>query len=190
MGTSAAAGERRSLVTASALSRPDRTCCIAEGSVVGGVLLARKIHIKKNGIRIEALADGATTGNSFTILGITVITNGGTEFKDVLLATIGSGTGLRVQGFKSGAAQITATKVEARSVDANDVILRGPLDANAAEPGFNILGVPVTVLPGAEFEDASRSNFFTNATANTIVKAKGSEIPNDAILAREVELED
>ena len=162
----------------------------AEGSVSNGVLLARKIKIKKNGVRIEALADGAATGNSFTILGITVVTNGSTVFPDVTLGSIATGTGLRVQGFKSGASQITATKVEPSSVDADGVSLRGPLDANAAEPGFNILGVRVTVLPGAEFEDASRSNFFTNATANTIVKAKGSEIPNDAILAREVELED
>ena len=156
----------------------------AEGSVSNGVLLARKIKIKKNGVRIEALADSAVSGNSFTILGIEVLTNG------LSFGSIAPGTGLRVEGFKSGPRQITATRIVSRSVDANDVTLRGPLDANAAEPGFNILGVPVTVLPGAEFEDASRSNFFTNATANTIVKAKGSEIPNDAILAREVELED
>ncbi len=163
----------------------------AEGSVSGGVLLARKIHIKKNGVRIEALADGAATGNSFTILGITVVTNGSTDFGHVFtLGSIVTGTGLRVQGFKSGAKQITATKVEARPVDLNDVTVRGPLDVNPVDPGFVILGVPVTVGAGTQFEDTTRTNFFANATANTIVKAKGSESPNDAISAREVELED
>ena len=162
----------------------------AEGSVVGGVLLARKIHIKKNGVRIEASADGEAAGNSFTILGITVVTNGSTDFIDVTLSSIAARTGLRVQGFKSGAKQITATKVEARPVGVNDVTVRGPLDVNPVEPGFVILGVPVTVGPGTQFEDTTRTDFFANATANTIVKVKGSESPNDAISAREVELED
>ena len=162
----------------------------AEGSVVGGVLLARKIHIKKNGVRIEALADGEAAGNSFTILGITVVTNGSTDFGDlVTIGSIATGTGLRVQGFKSGAKQITATKVEARDVAANDVTVRGPLDVNPVEPGFVILGVPVTVGPGTQFEDTTRSNFFANATANTVVKAKGTETDN-TLAAREVELED
>ena len=162
----------------------------AEGSVVGGVLLARKIHIKKNGVRIEALADGEAAGNSFSILGITVVTNGSTDFKGVILGSIIEGTRLRVQGFKSGAKQITATKVEARDVAANDVTVRGPLDVNPVDSGFVILGVPVTVGAGTQFEDTTRTDFFANATANTIVKAKGSESPNDAISAREVELED
>ena len=163
----------------------------AEGSVVGGVLLARKIHIKKNGVRIEASADGAAAGNSFTILGITVVTNSSsTDFIDVTLVSIAAGTGLRVHGFKSGAKQITATKVEARPVGANDVTVRGPLDVNPVDPGFVILGVPVIVGAGTQFEDTTRTDFFANATANTIVKAKGSESPNDAISAREVELED
>ena len=161
----------------------------AEGSVVGGVLLARKIHIKKNGVRIEALADSAANGNSFTILGITVVTNVSTELRDVTLGSIGTGTGLRVQGFKSGADQITATRIESRSIGANDVTIRGPLDANPLDSGFTILGIPVTVGAGTQFEDTTRTDFFANATANTIVKAKGTET-NNTLAAREVELED
>ncbi len=161
-----------------------------EGSVTNGVLLATKVKIKRNGVRIEALADSAVTGNSFTILGITVITNGSTDFNEVTLAMIGNGIGLRVEGFKSGATEITATRIELRPVDANDVTLRGPLDANAVEPGFNILGVPVTIGDGTQFDDTIRANFFANATANTIVKAKGEESADNTIAAREVELED
>ena len=155
----------------------------AEGSVVGGVLLASKVKIKKNGVRIEALADSAVTGNSFTILGITVLTNG------LPVGSIAPGNGLRVEGFKSGPTQITATRIVSRSIDANDVTVRGPLDVNPVDPGFFILGVPVTVGAGTQFEDTTRANFFANATANTIVKAKGTETSN-ALAAREVELED
>ena len=155
-----------------------------EGSVTNGVLLASKVKIKKNGVRIEALADSAVTENSFTILGITVLTNG------IFVPSISIGTGLRVEGFKSGAREITATKIELGSADENDVTLRGPLDANAVESGFNILGVPVTLSGTTEFDDTTRANFLANATANTIVKAKGSESTVNAIAAREVELED
>ena len=155
----------------------------AEGSVVGGVLLARKIHIKKNGVRIEALADTAVTGNSFTILGIEVLTN------VLSFGSIVPGSGLRVEGFKSGDRQITATRIESRPIGANDVTIRGPLDANPLDPGFTILGIPVTVGAGTQFEDTTRTDFFANATANTIVKAKGTET-NNTLAAREVELED
>ena len=154
-----------------------------EGSVTNGVLLASKVKIKKNGVRIEALADTAVTGNSFTILGIRVLTNG------LPVGSIAPGIGLRVEGFKSGPTQITATRIVSRSIDANDVTVRGPLDVNPVDPGFFILGVPVTVGAGTQFEDTTRANFFANATANTIVKAKGTETSN-ALAAREVELED
>ena len=69
--------------------------------------------------------------------------------------------------------------------------LRGPLDADAdaATLSFAILGVPVTITDATEFEDSSLISFFADAKANTIVSAKGAEIPNNAILAGEVELE-
>ena len=156
----------------------------AEGSVTNGVLLATKVKIKKNGVRIEALADSAVTGNSFTILDITVLTNG------ISVPSISIGTGLRVEGFKSGVKEITATRIELRPVGASDVTLRGPLDTNPLDPVFTILGVPVATIGSTQFEDTTRANFFANATANTIVKAKGMESPDNAIAAREVELED
>ncbi len=155
-----------------------------EGSVTNGVLLASKVKIKKNGVRIEAAADSAVTGNLFTILGITVLTN------NIFVPSFIGETWLRVEGFKSGPKQITATKIELGSDDENDVTLRGPLDANALESGFKILGVPVTLSGTTEFDDTTRANFLANATANTIVKAKGTESTVNAIAAREVELED
>jgi len=163
----------------------------AEGSVAGGVLLARKIKIKQNGVRIEALVDSAATGSSFTILGITVVTNSSTEFETgISLITIGTGTALRVEGFKSGDTQVTATRIKTRSGGSGEVKLRGPLDADAATPGFTILGVPVTTSPATEFEESSSARFFADAKANTIVSVKGAENPDDAIAAEEVELED
>ena len=164
----------------------------AEGSVTGGVLLASKIKIKQNGVRIEATADSAPVSGSFGILGITVVTNGSTKFgSGISLGDIAAGTALRVEGFKSGNTQVTATKIKTRSGGSGDVKLRGPLDADAdaATLSFAILGVPVTITGTTEFEDSSPISFFTDAKQNTIVSAKGAEIPNNAILAGEVELE-
>ena len=164
----------------------------AEGSVAGGVLLARKIKIKQNGVRIEAFPDSAATGSSFTILGITVVTNASTRFENgTSLITIGTGTALRVEGFKSGDTRVTATKIKTRTGGNGDVKLRGPLDADAdaATLSFAILGVPVTITDATEFEDSSLISFFADAKANTIVSAKGAESPNNAISAGEVELE-
>ena len=164
----------------------------AEGSVTGGVLLASKIKIKQNGVRIEATADSAPVSGSFGILGITVVTNGSTKFgSGISLGDIAAGTALHVEGFKSGNTRVTATKIKTRSGGSGDVKLRGPLDADAdaATLSFAILGVPVTITGTTEFEDSSPISFFTDAKQNTIVSAKGAEIPNNAILAGEVELE-
>lgn len=164
----------------------------AEGSVSGGVLLASKIKIKENGVRIEALADSAGTATAFSILGIDVTTNASTRFDGGISSAddITTGMALRVRGFKSGESQVTASRVERRSGGSGDVELRGPLDADATASGFAILGVPVTITDTTEFDDSSLISFFAGAKANTIVKAKGAEIPNNAIVAEEVELED
>ena len=172
----------------------------AEGSVSGGVLLARTIRIKQNGVRIEATADAAATGSTFTILGINVVTNGSTQLgSGISLASIAAGTALRVEGFKSGANQVTATRIDNRSgggehsgggSGSGDVRLRGPLDADATASGFTILGVPVAITTTTGFDDSSSSNFLANAKANSIVSAKGAESPDNAIVANEVELED
>ncbi len=44
----------------------------AEGPIVNGTLVATKIQIKSNGVRIEGVTDTALSGGTFTILGITV----------------------------------------------------------------------------------------------------------------------
>ena len=162
----------------------------AEGSVTGGVLLASKIKIKQNGVRIEATADSAPVSGSFGILGITVVTNGSTKFgSGISLGDIAAGTALRVEGFKSGNTRVTATKIKTRSGGNGDVKLRGPLDADPIAPSFAILGVPVTTSNTTQFEDSSSASFFADAKQSTIVTVKGVETPGDAIAAEEVELE-
>ena len=167
----------------------------AEGSITNGVLLAKKLTIESNGVRIKnGLADAPASVNTFTILGITVKVVDATELNGITLGTIAAGTSLEVEGSKTGNTQMTATKIKPAGGGGGKTELRGPLDANPLSPNMTILGVPINAA-GATFQDLagnsiSSTTFFATAIANDIVKAKGSENPNNAILATEVELED
>ena len=170
----------------------------AEGSITNGVLLAKKLTIKSNGVRIEGRPDAAATGNSFTILGITVKVVAATEFgSGISLGSIGPGASVRIEGSKSGAKQVTASKITNGSGGGGGTRteLRGPLDTDAVDPNMTILGVPITVTSSATFKhqtgtSISRSAFFAAAKANNVVKARGSESPDNNISATEVEIED
>ena len=172
----------------------------AEGSIANGVLLAKKLTIKSNGVRIEGLPDVAATGNSFTILGITVKVVAATEFNgSISLGNIGPGASIRIEGSKTGAKQVTASKITKGSGSGGGggarTELRGPLDADAVDPNMTILGVPINVTSSATFKSQagtsiSRSAFFAAAKANNVVKARGSESPDNNISATEVEIED
>ena len=166
----------------------------AEGSISSGVLLAKKLTIKSNGVRIKnGLADAPASGNSFTILGMTVKVVDATELNGITLGTIAAGTSLEIEGSKTGNTQITSTKIKLGG-GGGQTELRGPLDANPVSPNMTILGVPINAA-SATFQDLagnsiSSTTFFATTKANDIVKAKGSESPNNTILATEVELED
>ena len=169
-----------------------------EGSVTDGVLLARKVEIKQNGVRIHANADGAGSGNSVNVLGITVTTDASTRGASV--TSIGAGDRIRVEGVKIGPKSIRATRLERDSSGGgsggehsgsgsgggtSQARLRGPLDTDASA-GLAILGVPITTNSSTKFEGASVSS----ATAGTIVQVKGDESPDNAIVASEVERDD
>ena len=165
----------------------------AEGSTTNGVLVAKKIQIKSNGVRIEGAADTALSDGSFTILGITVKVVTATENS---LGTISAGTRMRIEGNKSGATQVTASKITNAGGGGGETRteLRGPLDANPSGSSFVILRVPVSTS-GATFQDKngtsiSAATFFANTTINKIVKARGTESPDNQISASEVENED
>ena len=149
-------------------------------------------------MRIEGRPDAAATGNSFTILGITVKVVAATEFNgSISLGNIGPGASIRIEGSKTGAKQVTASKITNGSGGGGGTRteLRGPLDTDAVDPNMTILGVPINVTSSATFKSQagtsiSRSAFFAAAKANNVVKARGSESPDNNISATEVEIED
>jgi Domain of unknown function (DUF5666) len=165
----------------------------AEGPIVNGTLVATKVLIKSNGVRIEGVTDTGLSNGSFTILGITVRVITGTDNQ---LGSIAAGTRLRLEGSKSGASQVNAAKITNASGGGGGTRteLRGPLDANPVVGSFKILGVQVNT-GGATFQNLSggsisEATFVANTKANDIVKAKGTESPDNQIAATEIENED
>ena len=160
----------------------------AEGSTTNGTLIATKVKIKSNGVRIEGAADTGLFGGSFTILGITVKVVTATENS---LGTITPGTRLRLEGSKSGATQVTAAKISnASGGGGTRAEIRGPLDANPASPNFTILGAQVQTSGSTQFNGSTSGSmaFFANTKKDQIVKARGNQT-NNVIAADEVENE-
>jgi hypothetical protein len=164
----------------------------AEGTTLNGTLIATKVQIKSNGVRIEGVTDTALMGGTFTILGITVKVVTATD--NDLGSSIPSNTRLRVEGSKSGATQVTAAKISNASGGGGGTRteLRGPLDADPVSPSFAILGVQVQTSGSTQFNGAASGStaFFANTKKDQIVKARGTEATNNIITADEVENED
>ena len=160
----------------------------AEGSTTNGALIATKVKIKSNGVRIEGVTDSPLSGGSFTILGITVKVVTATENS---LGPITAGMRLRLEGSKSGATQVTAAKISNASGGGGTLAeIRGPLDANPASPNFTILGAQVQTSGLTQFNGSTSGStaFFANTKKDQIVKARGSQTSN-RIAADEVENE-
>ena len=162
----------------------------AEGSTTNGTLIAKKIQIKSNGVRIEGNTDTALSGGSFQILGITVKVVASTENS---IGPIVPGTHLKLEGSKTGPTEVTAAKIDAAS--GSDTELRGPLDANPASPSFAILGVQVKTIRGTtQFNGTSSTaaadSFFNKTIKDQIVKARGTPGGTTTLNATEVENED
>ena len=162
----------------------------AEGSTTNGTLIAKKIQIKSNGVRIEGNTDTALSGGSFQILGITVKVVASTENS---IGPIVPGTHLKLEGSKTGPTEVTAAKIDAAS--GSDTELRGPLDAIPASPSFAILGVQVKTIRGTtQFNGTSSTaasdSFFIKTIKDQIVKARGTPGGTTTLNATEVENED
>ena len=162
----------------------------AEGSTTNGTLIAKKIQIKSNGVRIEGNTDTVLSGGSFQILGITVKVVASTENS---IGPIVPGTHLKLEGSKTGPTEVTAAKIDAAS--GSDTELRGPLDAIPASPSFAILGVQVKTIRGTtQFNGTSSTaasdSFFIKTIKDQIVKARGTPGGTTTLNATEVENED
>ena len=172
----------------------------AEGHLAGGVLLADKITFKDT-IRIEANADKA---GSAGVLGLNVAGTSTTRLMDMSggLAGIAAGDGLKIRGFLGkDKASITATRVKRleHPIDADRVLLQGPVSSADATPGAEklvIAGITVTIsgVHGGQLEvedhEVPAGDLFGSILLDrTIVKARGS-FSGGVLAASRIEIEE
>jgi hypothetical protein len=169
----------------------------AEGHMTGGTLVADKIKFKDS-IRIEANADSDGSANA---LGKTVRTNSGTKLVNLPGGTAGilAGDGLKIRGFPNSDNTITATRIQKLNnpVQANQMILQGPVSSFSGPPASTMLivGITVNASGAGEFQALddsllSAAAFFNSLTAGrTIVKARGS-FAGSTLTADKVEIEE
>jgi Domain of unknown function (DUF5666) len=159
-----------------------------EGNVSNGVLVAKKVALKTS-IKIEAAADANGSDSSVSVLGITVNKTAATELKDITaLSQIKAGDKLRIRGSKSGSG-VSASRIEKRNGGNNDTIIQGPLEAKL--PSIKILGITVLTDNTTQFKEGQTSFLDDSKTPlnTTVVKAKGSENPDNTLDARGGEIE-
>lgn len=170
----------------------------AEGSIIGGVLTARKISFRDN-IRLEADVEsvGADTLTLAGLPGVTVQVTSLTRLKDVAsLALVAAPNHLRIRGKAGPGNTVIATELEVRSTSSDRrVILRGPVSA-AADPSLTILGVGVDTrtVGDNEFKDVGdvpigRAAFFGALRAGRVVQARG-DLSGSTVVWEQMELED
>ena len=186
----------------------------AEGQIVVGVLLADKIEFKE-GIRVEAAADGVDVGNLTIDLrnmsAVKIRIDGRTRLDDkrsspspttdpaVFLASIGQNDDLKIRGRQSGP-DVLATELEVDDPTSNPdrVRLRGPVDSDPADTRFlQVLGVTVDTFntsennfKGVNDNPIGRAAFFGAVTAGTVVDVKGDLAGDNNLIASEAQLED
>src|SRR6185369_92587 len=173
----------------------------AEGNIVNGILVARKIVFKDN-LRISALVTAVDPGgSSLTLLGKSVTLPTKLEIRDsgnalAPAALAGRFVDLRGRLGADGLA-ITATRIDVKSNDPGEAILRAPVSAaSATDNTLTIAGILVNTA-GAEFKgkDAPHSIiaatlFFTSIVPNeTVVRVRWRPFTTTAAPARDVELE-
>jgi hypothetical protein len=85
-----------------------------EGSIDDRI--ARSVRYEED---VKGPADGPASGNSFSVMGQTVVTDAGTVFNNTSLATLAAGDVLEVSGLRNGNDDIVAHFVERKTAPAN-----------------------------------------------------------------------
>jgi hypothetical protein len=150
-----------------------------------GLLTASKIKFKQTRVRIEAplSASEVVTGESISVLGLTVVGTAATEDDDAILSSAsGLPAQVEVRGFIDGDGTIYAEEIRERgSVDNGDIRLRGPIDS-LANPSLEILGIPVDLTGALAYLDANDSAvadidaFFALLSAGDIVQVEDAQL--------------
>jgi len=169
-----------------------------------GVIVAEKVDIRRaRAVRVTAQVDSADPGSdSLVMLGITVNVDMMTRMEDKTdadvspfnISDIAAGNYLEVRGteFPAGGGEILAGRLE-REDPGEDTILQGFVES-FSELSISILGVTIETGGNTVFKDAggnviSSADFFAQLDNNSLIKAKGTEVSNTTLVAREVEFE-
>lgn len=175
-----------------------------EGTVAAGVLVARKVSIRRAGnVRLTAVVDSVDAGaGTLVMLGVTVKVDTLTRLEDksdadvesFSLADIRAGDYLEVRGaeFPAASGQLLARRLEREEPDDRSIV-QGPV-TSVADPTLVVFGVTVTTDGGTEFQDLadnslSASAFFGQVGPGDQVKARGAIVGDGILAADEVEFE-
>lgn len=162
----------------------------AEGTIANGVLIATKISFREN-VKLESHVSSGNN-SSFTLAGfpgITINTDGNTEFKNGV--TVVPGTHVRVRGREGPNNTVLATRIEPQG--GSTVFLQGTVDS-VANPNVTILGIVANTATISQFKDVgdnliSPTAFFDSLQPGTLLKIKG-DLQAGVAIWDEAELED
>jgi len=168
------------------------------------LVTATKVDIRRaKAVRATANVDSVdAANNSLVVLGITVTVDELTRLEDksdadvdpLTLSDINAGDYLEVRGdeFPAGSGGILATILEREDAD-TEADLQGFVET-VSDPSYTVLGVTINTNGSTIFRDEndvviSSTDFFNRVAANSLVKAKGTEVSDTSITATEVEFE-
>jgi hypothetical protein len=170
-----------------------------------GVLNATKIEIKTStAIRVLGVLDADPSGNTLTILGITINTDATrTRFEDksdanldpLFVGDLALGDYLEVRGQEIPSGQITAMRVEREDSDPRTE-LRGFVTA-ASNPTLTVLEVTISTDSGTVYRDSrgeieevmQADDFWAAVGSGVLIEARGAETGAQSLSATEVALE-
>ena len=171
-----------------------------------GVLVATKVDIKSaTAVRVTGTLD-SVSGNTLTILGITVNTDPlKTRFEDKSEADIDplrvgdlvSGNYVEIRGQEQPVGQITAVLLERDDSDPRTE-LRGFVEAGGKnDPNLTVLGVTINTVGVEVYRDSrgatdvpmTRADFWAAVQEGSLVDARGTESGDTTLAATELELQ-
>jgi hypothetical protein len=166
-----------------------------------GALVASRIEAKqKSAALVRGVVDSiSSSAGTLTVLGVTVSTNASTAFEDrsrerkrqFKFADLRAGDYVEVRGTEGGA----AATVIATLIERNDAESRSHLQGiaqNVSEPGFIVLGIPVTTNAQTRFvghgEGAKGASEFFAQLSGEVVRVRGT-LNGNTLVADQVRIE-
>jgi hypothetical protein len=171
-----------------------------------GVLVATKVDIKSaTAVRVTGTLD-AVSGDTVTILGITVNTDPlKTRFEDksgarvdpLRVSNLSAGDYVEIRGQELPVGQISAVLLERDDADTRTE-LRGFVEVGGKnEPNLTVLGVTIVSNGGTAYRDSrgasnvamSAAEFWAAVQEGSLVDARGTESNDTTLTATELELQ-